>query len=533
MVDDELFMQQVQDLLSRYPLQPVDGDLSELTGYVDGRFVRVTIPAIFPDQGPEITIDGVRAIYSYFSGMSLAFCLETAVKSSFSATSPYTQDIPSGGNSPEDQFMNEVQQILLQHPEFQPVGGDLRHLQGMIQNASGSTTIDIVIPDTYPVDPAHIISTRDFGYGRSFPHTNIAATIFDALAILDRKSMEFQVYSSGAYGTPQHSPVSQSPQESHHTGTWQRKRTEDSEVQESVSFETQRSGSPSRTEPVRISSNSGTDTDSRIPISRNHKDAGTAAFCSFFIPGLGQVYNGQIEKGAGFYGGMLFGYIIGWMAGFYFFFLIPAFWIYGMYDAYSTANRMNSGEIPYQESDTSRMVIYAIGIIVFGIIFNLVLCPMIFGSLFAATNVAGSTVNKGNVNTIAQNDPYIYISAIRYRNAPKEWFDRSGNIEFTFKENSKGNIKFGECKSIKYFIGNPSESDDAGRSKEFSGIVNGPFKGDQQFTIDLDDPYAPHQAIVEIWGYDSYGGQGNEKLILNRREDYNTYGNPKSYNMIS
>jgi TM2 domain-containing membrane protein YozV len=532
MVDDDLLMQQVQEVLSRYPLQPVNGNLLDLAGQVNDHLVNVKIPADFPVQAPEIIVDNSIAQFSYYNGMTLADCIDRAMRNrSIEIQSP-TSSAPIVFSS-EDLFMTEIQQVLSQHPEFQPVGGDLRHLQGVIQNAGGYTTIDIVIPDTYPVDPAHIISNRDLGYGRSFPHTNIAPAIIDALDILEQKIMVSARHSPEAYHEPQYPPVLQSPSESRHAEIRHPIHTEDSTVQESMPYETQRSGSLPRTEPGRRSQGSGKETDRRIPEPEKHKDPGTAAICSFFIPGLGQVYNGQTEKGAGFYGAMLIGYILGWVAGFYFFFLIPASWIYGMYDAYTTANRMNAREIPYQESDITKMVMYAIGIIAFGIIFNLIISPMIFGGLFSATKVMGSTATKNDVNTVAQNDPYIYISAVRYRNAPKEWFDRSGSLELTFKEDSKGNMKFSQCKSIKYYVGNPYESDDHGGSKEFSGIINGPFESEQQFTVDLDDPYAPHEAIVEIWGYDNYGGQGNAKLILNKRENYNTYGNPKSSNIIS
>jgi len=70
---------------------------------------------------------------------------------------------------------------------------------------------------------------------------------------------------------------------------------------------------------------------------------------SFFISGAGQIYNGlgqanngQIEKGI-----ILFiGYLICWALSFL---IIPAFilfgiWIFGMYDAYTTAKKINAGE---------------------------------------------------------------------------------------------------------------------------------------------------------------------------------------------
>jgi len=56
-----------------------------------------------------------------------------------------------------------------------------------------------------------------------------------------------------------------------------------------------------------------------------HKNAGLAAVLSFFIPGAGQMYNGQIGKGILFF-------ITSWL-------VIP--WIWSIFDAYSVANRIN------------------------------------------------------------------------------------------------------------------------------------------------------------------------------------------------
>ena len=73
------------------------------------------------------------------------------------------------------------------------------------------------------------------------------------------------------------------------------------------------------------------------------KSAGVAVILSFFLPGLGQIYNGQIGKGiiliilsVVFW--LLSSIVIG----------IPLYiilWIYGMYNAYSTANKINAGAI--------------------------------------------------------------------------------------------------------------------------------------------------------------------------------------------
>lgn len=73
------------------------------------------------------------------------------------------------------------------------------------------------------------------------------------------------------------------------------------------------------------------------------KNPGIAAVASFFFTGLGQIYNGQIGKGIGFIIlqiiniGLTF-VVIGLIT-------FPIVWVYGMYDAYKTAERINNGDI--------------------------------------------------------------------------------------------------------------------------------------------------------------------------------------------
>lgn len=81
------------------------------------------------------------------------------------------------------------------------------------------------------------------------------------------------------------------------------------------------------------------------------KSSGVAVIASFFIPGLGQIYNGQILKGIFFI--LLHGLsiLIGILLIFAGIFntngtpiligiiLYPIFWVYNLYDAYNTAER--------------------------------------------------------------------------------------------------------------------------------------------------------------------------------------------------
>ena len=69
------------------------------------------------------------------------------------------------------------------------------------------------------------------------------------------------------------------------------------------------------------------------------KNPGVAAVLSFFISGLGQIYNGQIVKGLIILGVQVFNAIltvilIGFITG-------PIVWIWAIYDAYSTAKKLN------------------------------------------------------------------------------------------------------------------------------------------------------------------------------------------------
>jgi TM2 domain-containing membrane protein YozV len=68
-----------------------------------------------------------------------------------------------------------------------------------------------------------------------------------------------------------------------------------------------------------------------------------AAILSFLIAGLGQIYNGEIRKGiiliiAYVISIVLCSILIGIP-------LVVILWIYGIYDAYTTANKINAGEI--------------------------------------------------------------------------------------------------------------------------------------------------------------------------------------------
>lgn len=106
---------------------------------------------------------------------------------------------------------------------------------------------------------------------------------------------------------------------------------------------------------------------------RADKSGGIAAILSFLFTGSGQVYNGQLGKGIG----ILICAIIGYML-----YFIPGMivWIYGMYDAYSTANKMNTGEIPYVETSWGAVIAFIVVEIILAVIFFLVVLAAVMGS---------------------------------------------------------------------------------------------------------------------------------------------------------
>jgi len=70
-----------------------------------------------------------------------------------------------------------------------------------------------------------------------------------------------------------------------------------------------------------------------------YKNPGLAAVLSFFWAGLGQIYNGQIAKGIFF--------VVAYAVSVFLIVVIvgivttPIIWIYGMYDAYKCATKIN------------------------------------------------------------------------------------------------------------------------------------------------------------------------------------------------
>jgi len=94
---------------------------------------------------------------------------------------------------------------------------------------------------------------------------------------------------------------------------------------------------------------------------KQEKNVAAAAILSFFFPGSGQAYNGQTGKGIGIFIGFIITSFIP---------VLPLIvWIYGVYDAYSTAQKMNKGEIPYAASSTGAVIAFIVVEIIILIVF--------------------------------------------------------------------------------------------------------------------------------------------------------------------
>jgi hypothetical protein len=167
-----------------------------------------------------------------------------------------------------------------------------------------------------------------------------------------------------------------------------------------------------------------------------------SAFCSL-IPGLGQVYNGEILRGVIFFFGTYFSVFLfitgtlglfgfGWHYDAFIGFLILGIiaWIAAGYDAYLRANRINSGEITVKP--TTIMIFILFFLMVFLAVIILI---FIMGILFAtvlmgwmASNSAMHRISPHNITvTVERYDSTIVIS--------HKGGDTSGLLEYVIRIN--------------------------------------------------------------------------------------------------
>jgi TM2 domain-containing membrane protein YozV len=110
------------------------------------------------------------------------------------------------------------------------------------------------------------------------------------------------------------------------------------------------------------------------------KEPVLSAVLNFIFAGSGQVYNGELGKGILF----LFGTVIGV---FIFFFPGLIIWIYGIYDAYTTAVKMNRGEIPFRDVTAESVIVYIlvfIAAIILAIFLAIAIAAIIFGAFLGS-----------------------------------------------------------------------------------------------------------------------------------------------------
>lgn len=73
------------------------------------------------------------------------------------------------------------------------------------------------------------------------------------------------------------------------------------------------------------------------------KDPGAAAVLSFFVPGLGQIYNGEFGKGFFAIIGIMISFILTRI--FIGFIFVAIIWVWAIYDAYKSAEKINTERV--------------------------------------------------------------------------------------------------------------------------------------------------------------------------------------------
>lgn len=115
--------------------------------------------------------------------------------------------------------------------------------------------------------------------------------------------------------------------------------------------------------------------------SGQRKNEVIAAVASIW-PGLGQAYVGELGRGLAIFAfvvvlsslGALLGYL-SWAA-----FIV---WAYGIYDSYTIAKKMNSGAIPFVETNAMKMVGLIIGSLIIGFVIYLIVSYIVVLLLFS------------------------------------------------------------------------------------------------------------------------------------------------------
>jgi TM2 domain-containing membrane protein YozV len=115
---------------------------------------------------------------------------------------------------------------------------------------------------------------------------------------------------------------------------------------------------------------------------REQKNTTIAGFCSSFLPGLGQVYNGETVKGFVFFFLALAGFGI---------FLLPGLlvWLYAMYDAYAVAGKMNTGELEFRETRMLHMILFIVFAVIVIVALLIIILTIVMASLMSQLGPLG------------------------------------------------------------------------------------------------------------------------------------------------
>ncbi|MFA5332428.1 MAG: zinc ribbon domain-containing protein [Methanoregula sp.] len=122
------------------------------------------------------------------------------------------------------------------------------------------------------------------------------------------------------------------------------------------------------------------------------KSTALAVIGSAVFPGLGQVYEGNILRGYIVFLSTFFGFFL---------FILPgiAVWLYGVYDAYTTAVGMNRGSIPGKPAPVIHMVIFVIVTFLIAVL-SVILLAVLFFSV-AEPQTITMTLNNTGIDTPA------------------------------------------------------------------------------------------------------------------------------------
>ena len=121
---------------------------------------------------------------------------------------------------------------------------------------------------------------------------------------------------------------------------------------------------------------------SQPAVTKKMRNATIAAVISVWT-GLGQAYNGQPGKGLGLFAALLIFYEI-FIGGVEFFsVLVLIVWAYGIYDAYATSKKLNSGALSYTEINVGQIVGFIIGAIIIGFILTAIIPGIMYEIMYS------------------------------------------------------------------------------------------------------------------------------------------------------